>query len=173
MLALPWLRRLQRRWFPRRVIRRASIQRVRLGLEALEERLTPSTYGVTDASDVLLRYSIAQAISNHDPNTVIGFSSALAGQTITSGLLTEIDLGPLHLPVTYTPVFDNVLVSIAGVPWQMQFFGPQHQPLGTATLVIVGTGPVEWLLANAAGLPVGEIRLDTGRHCGCGGKVPA
>lgn len=127
MLALPWLRQLQRRWFPRRAIRRAPVRRVRLGLEALEERLTPSTYGVTDASDVLLRYSIAQAISNHAPNTV-------AGQTITSGLLTEIGLGPLHLPVTYTPVFGNVLVSIAGVPWQMQFFGPQHQSLGTAAL---------------------------------------
>jgi hypothetical protein len=84
MFASWWLRSLQRRWFPRRGSRAAPIRRgVRLCLEVLEERLTPSTYTVTDASDtagsasdVTLRYAISQAVSNHDPNAVINFSSA-------------------------------------------------------------------------------------------------
>jgi hypothetical protein len=51
MFASSWLRQLQRRWFPRRAMRRVPVRRVRLGLEVLEERLTPSNYTVTDASD--------------------------------------------------------------------------------------------------------------------------
>jgi hypothetical protein len=58
-------------------------------LEALEARLTPNTYTVTDASDtvgsatdVTLRYAISQAVLLQDQNAVIGFSNALAGQVI-------------------------------------------------------------------------------------------
>src|SRR6516164_8683626 len=51
MFALWWLRQLQRRWFPDRAMRRVPIRRVRLGLEVLEERLTPSNYTGADASD--------------------------------------------------------------------------------------------------------------------------
>jgi uncharacterized repeat protein (TIGR01451 family) len=48
MFASSWLRPLQRRWFPRRTIRRASVRRVRLCLEALEGRTllsNPATTG--------------------------------------------------------------------------------------------------------------------------------
>ena len=76
MFFSPWLRQLQRRWSPRRVIRPATHRRrVRPCLEVLEERLTPSTYTVTDAkdtagnaNDVTLRYAISQAVSNKDTN---------------------------------------------------------------------------------------------------------
>ena len=52
MFASSWLRQLQRRWFPRRVVRRAPIRpRVRLQLESLEERLTPATVNVTSTAN--------------------------------------------------------------------------------------------------------------------------
>jgi large repetitive protein len=97
MFASSWLRQLQRRWVGRRAIRRAPVRRVRLALEPLEDRLTPSnnlptiTYTVTDASDnagsasdVTLRYAINQAIANASTqNSVIDFSGSLANTTIT------------------------------------------------------------------------------------------
>src|SRR6516162_5680384 len=90
MFASSWLRQLQRRWFPRRARRRVPVRRVRLDLEVLEERLTPSSYTVTDASDtagsatdVTLRYAINQAVSNKDTNAVITLSTDLSFQTIT------------------------------------------------------------------------------------------
>ena len=79
-------------FFRKRVRRVANPSRrtIRPCLEALEDRITPSTYTVTDAADtagsptdVTLRYAINQAIVNNDTNAVINFSSALAGQTIT------------------------------------------------------------------------------------------
>ena len=99
MFTTEWLHQLRSRWFGRRsrngarkrppAIRR----RVRLSLESLEERLTPSTYTVTDAgdtagsaTDVTLRYAINQAVSNQDQNAVIGFSNTLAGKSINLSL---------------------------------------------------------------------------------------
>jgi hypothetical protein len=43
MFATSWLRQLQRRWFPRRVNRRAPVRRMRPRLEVLEDQVTPST----------------------------------------------------------------------------------------------------------------------------------
>src|SRR5215472_4360049 len=92
MAARSWIRRL----FDRKphTIRNDRV-RFRPRLEALEDRLTPSSYTVTDASDtagsandVTLRYAIDQSIANHDPNAVIDFSSSLANQTIT---LSQLD----------------------------------------------------------------------------------
>jgi hypothetical protein len=75
MFASSWLRQLQRRWFPRRTMRRVPVRRGRVGLEVLEERLTPSTWYVWNGSDtagssndVTLRYAINQSVSNHDQN---------------------------------------------------------------------------------------------------------
>src|SRR5215469_5860487 len=118
MFASSWLRQLQRRWFPRRAMRRVPIRRVRLGLEALEERLTPSNYTVTDASDtagsasdVTLRYAINQAVSSQDQNAVIGFSSALAGQTLT---LSQSDSSSANIYGPTAFVVNNAKITIDG-----------------------------------------------------------
>ncbi|MGH7168841.1 MAG: hypothetical protein ACRELG_00995, partial [Gemmataceae bacterium] len=116
MFAFSWLRQLQRRWFGRRAIRRVPVCRVRLCLEALEDRLTPSTYTVTDAgdtagsaSDVTLRYAITQAVANQDQNAVIGFSSTLAGQTIKLSLT---DSNTSYGPTAF--VVNNAKITIDG-----------------------------------------------------------
>src|SRR5262249_17379784 len=118
MFAFSWLRQLQRRWFPGRAMRRVPVRRVRLGLEALEERLTPSTYTVSDASDtagsasdVTLRYAINQAVSNKDTNAVIGFSSALAGQTLT---LSQNDSSSANIYGPTAFVVNNAAITIDG-----------------------------------------------------------
>jgi hypothetical protein len=74
----------------RKTLPAPGCRRVRPWLEALEERLMPSTYTVTDpndsagsASDVTLRYAINAALSTGDQNAVINFSSSLTGQTIS------------------------------------------------------------------------------------------
>ena len=118
MLAFSWLRQLQRRWFPRRPIRRAPVRRVRLHLEPLEDRLTPSTYTVTDASDaagsandVTLRFAISQAVSTQDQNAVINFSSTLAGQTIT---LSQNDTSAANIYGPTAFVVNNAKITIDG-----------------------------------------------------------
>ncbi len=95
MFAPLWLHQVRRRWFghrPRNSGRKIAPIRRRaiVCLEALEDRLTPSIYTVTDASDtagsasdVTLRYAITQAVGNKDTNAVINFSNTLAGTTIT------------------------------------------------------------------------------------------
>src|SRR5215469_10874338 len=118
MFASSWLRELQRRWFPDRAMRRVPIRRVRLGLECLEERLTPSNYTVTDASDtagsasdVTLRYAINQAVSNKDTNAVIDFSSALAGKTLT---LSQNDSSSANIYGPTAFVVNNAKIVIDG-----------------------------------------------------------
>jgi hypothetical protein len=85
-------------------------------LEVLEERLTPSTYTVTDANDtagsandVTLRYAINQAVSKKDQNAVINFSNALAGQAITLSL-TDSNNG--YGPTAF--VVNNARITIDG-----------------------------------------------------------
>src|SRR5215469_6545105 len=118
MFASSWLRQLQRRWFPHRALRRVPIRRVRLGLECLEERLTHSTYTVTDssdtagsASDVTLRYAIHQAVSNKDPNAVIGFSGGLVGKTLT---LSQNDTSSANIYGPTAFVVNNARITIDG-----------------------------------------------------------
>src|SRR5262249_13588482 len=63
MFASSWLRQLQRRWFPRRTIRRASVRRVRLCLEALEDgTLLPN---VATTGDLITAIQTA----NNNPGT--------------------------------------------------------------------------------------------------------
>jgi hypothetical protein len=76
-----------------------------------------------------------------------------------SGLLSEISVGSLSLPVTYTNTSGGVLVTIAGVPWQVNFIGANGQHLGLATLAISADGTVEWLVLNSSGQVVGQMPL--------------
>jgi hypothetical protein len=89
------------------------------------------------------------------------FQAQLAGQSVlgfaysSSGLLTQIDVGSLSLPVTYTNVSGAGLVTIAGVPWQVNFFGPDGQYQGTATVALPGNGSAEWLIIDPTGQVIG------------------
>jgi hypothetical protein len=76
-----------------------------------------------------------------------------------SGLLSEISVGSLSLPVTYTNVSGGILVTIAGVPWQVNFIGANGQHQGLATLTISADGTVEWLVLNSSGQVVGQMPL--------------
>jgi hypothetical protein len=93
------------------------------------------------------------------------FQAQLAGQSLlgfaysSSGLLTEIDVGSLSLPVTYTNVSGDALVTIAGMPWQVNFFGPNGQYQGTATVALPGNGSAEWLFIDPTGQVLGATLL--------------
>jgi hypothetical protein len=118
MFASSWLRQLQRRWFPRRAIRRAAVRRrVRLCLEPLEDRLTPSSYTVTDASDtagsandVTLRYAINQAVASGDQNAVINFDLP-ANTTLT---LSQNDSSSANVYGPTAFVVNNAKITIDG-----------------------------------------------------------
>jgi hypothetical protein len=76
-----------------------------------------------------------------------------------SGLLSEISVGSLSLPVTYTNTSGGVLVTIAGMPWQVNFVGANGQHLGLATVALNGDGTAELLLINSTGQVVGQMPL--------------
>jgi hypothetical protein len=76
-----------------------------------------------------------------------------------SGLLTEISVGSLTLPVTYTNVSGGVLVTIAGVPWQVNLVGANGQNLGIASVALSADGTAELLLFNSSGQVVGQTPL--------------
>jgi hypothetical protein len=72
MFAFSWLRQLQRRWFPRRPIRRVPVRQVRLGLEVLEDRtlLSGGLPYATATNSSQLAADITAANANGGPNTI-------------------------------------------------------------------------------------------------------
>jgi uncharacterized repeat protein (TIGR01451 family) len=154
MIRRSWIRRL----FDQkpRTIRRHPV-RWRPGLEALEDRLTPSTYTVTDASDtagsandVTLRYAIDQAIANQDQNAVIGFSSSLAHQTIT---LSQLDSNNSDGSTAFFISNANIIIDGSGA----------------AGLVISGGNTLRpFTLASSSGLTLENLTLQDGLAKGTG-----
>jgi hypothetical protein len=51
------------------------------------------------------------------------------------------------------------LVTIAGMPWQVNFFGPNGQYQGTATVALPGNGSAEWLFIDPTGQVLGATLL--------------
>jgi hypothetical protein len=85
--------------------------------------------------------------------SLLGFSYS------PSGLLTEIDVGSLSLPVTYSNVSGDTLATIAGVPWIVTFSNSNGQPQGIVTLALAGDGSAEWLFHDANGQVIGATPL--------------
>ena len=83
--------------------------------------------------------------------TQLGFSYA------PSGLLTQINVGPMSFPVAYSNVSGNKVVTIDGVPWQINFFNSMGQYQGIQTLILNGDGTTSWLILNSNGQVVGEM----------------
>ncbi len=114
-----WLESLIRSWSSRSRTQTARPRRgAQLGIETLEERLTPSTYTVTDASDiagsstdVTLRYAITRAVGNNDQNAVINFSNTLAGQTLT---LSQNDISRANIYGPTAFVVNNAKITVDG-----------------------------------------------------------
>ena len=86
----------------------------------------------------------------------------LAGQSLfgyeysSSGLLTQIDVASLAMPVTYTQVAaGDVLVTIDGMPWQWNFINSAGQSQGMETLALTSDGSAEWIVYNSAGQIIG------------------
>ena len=87
----------------------------------------------------------------------------LAGQSLfgytysASGLLTQINISSLSMPVTYTPITGGELATIDGVPWQITFLNSDNQSLGIATLALNGDGSTQWLLYDSNGQLIGAL----------------
>jgi hypothetical protein len=119
MIASLWLHQLWIRLFGRpsrkTVPNKPLRRRVRLRLDVLEERLTPSTYIVNDASDtpgssadVTLPYAISQAL-NAGGDSTIEFSPSLSGQTIT---LSQAGSNNTYGPTAF--IISNANITIDG-----------------------------------------------------------
>lgn len=74
-----------------------------------------------------------------------------------AGMLTQINVDSLILPVKYTDVSGGVLVTIAGLPWQMNFINSNGQSEGIATLSLAPDGSAEWLLVDPNGHVLGTL----------------
>jgi hypothetical protein len=74
----------------------------------------------------------------------------------TAGLPTQINVASVSLPVTYTNVGGNVIVTIAGLPWQLNFFNSSGQFQGLQSLAFASDGTPEWLTFDASGQIVGS-----------------
>jgi hypothetical protein len=77
--------------------------------------------------------------SNGDLNTIPFFVAPLE-YFYTNQLLKEFRYGFLDLQVGRVNIGGQVLVTLDGVPWQAQFFGPQGQFLGAVTLAPPDSG---------------------------------
>ncbi len=74
-----------------------------------------------------------------------------------SGLLTQINVASQSLPVTYTNVSGDVVMSTDGVPWQLAFLNSDGQYQGSVTLSLAGDGSVDLLIFNSSNEFVGEV----------------
>jgi hypothetical protein len=87
----------------------------------------------------------------------MGGQSLLGFSYTGLGLPTQINLSSMSLPVTYANISGNEVVSIDGVPWQVNFFNSKGQYQGLATLLLNADGSREWLIYNASGQAIGVV----------------
>ncbi len=84
------------------------------------------------------------------------------GQTVLGyayspvGLLLQINVSSVTLPVTYTHTSSDVLVTIGGLPWQLNFFNSTGQFQGLISLAFASDGSPEWLMYNSSGQITGS-----------------
>ena len=138
-----WVKKMLSRGARRRS-RAATGRGMKLTLETLEDRITPSNWLVTDASggagsagDVTLRYAVSHA-ANGD---AISFQSSLSGSTIT--LTSTLNV--------------NASVSITG--------------LGAANLTVSGSGAVQvFNIAAATTVSISGLTITNG-NAGSGGGI--
>jgi hypothetical protein len=139
-----------------------------ISLAYTDDPPTPASFANGNASTTLY-FNIWNALL---PTTLTFAADAsqqtqaqLAGQSLLgfvfspSGLLSEINVGSFSLPVTYNNVSGGVLVTIAGVPWQMNFVDANGQHQAIATLAVSADGTPEWLFVNSSGQVVGQSPL--------------
>jgi hypothetical protein len=95
MFSFPWLRQLQRRWFPRRPIRQTSFarRRVRLCLEGLEERVVPAMFNV-GAGDVAGLIAAINTANGNGQSNIIN----LTASTYNLTAINNFWYGPDGLP---------------------------------------------------------------------------
>lgn len=74
-----------------------------------------------------------------------------------SGLLTQINTTSQSLPVQYSNVAGNELVTIDGAPWQVNFFNSNGQYQGLATLILNPDSSTQWLFFSANGQAIGAV----------------
>jgi hypothetical protein len=68
---------------------------------------------------------------------------------------TEFRFGPIDLHVGFANVGNLTVVTLNGMPWQVLFFGPQHQLLGVVTLFLNDDSGLALLLSGALDQIVG------------------
>lgn len=155
---------------------RLARRSIRLRLEALEERLTPSTYTVTgdtaaSAADVTLRYAITQAIQNQDQNAVIQFSSTLAGQTIT---LSAHDSNTSYGPTAFVINNANITIDASGSPGLVLSGGGLLRPfavMNTGSLTLDNLTVADGMAQGGAGGSGSGAKGSGGGGAGLGGAV--
>jgi YD repeat-containing protein len=147
MLRNLWLRTLTRRWFVRPSSssskRRTSLRRLRLGLEPLEDRVTPSTtITVNDASGGMDNAANVTVAGLGSKVTLIDAINAANNTSATSGGSYVIDLS--HLPansiITFTQPLNNMTITSNNVVQDQNWYGPDALPAISSNITIQGHG---------------------------------
>jgi hypothetical protein len=101
MYALSWFRQLQRRWFPRRVIRPAPVRRpVRPRLEVLEDRVVPANI----TSEVYVNPTVQITPGFTVTETVTAKVTTFPGFDMATGQITPVPAGAVN-PTNGTVLF--------------------------------------------------------------------
>ncbi len=80
-----------------------------------------------------------------------------ASYSSSNGLLSEVSLGSLSVPVTYTQTGSSMVASVEGVPWGVVLFNGNGQFQGFASVAISSDGSAVWVVTNSNNQPVGEF----------------
>jgi hypothetical protein len=98
-----------------------------------------------------------------DPNDDAQMQFSLANALVISasyspstyGLLSQINVGPLSIPVVYTHIGSDVLATVEDVPWGILFFNSDGQLQGSATPQTTPDGSLDWVIYDAKHNPIG------------------
>jgi trimeric autotransporter adhesin len=73
------------------------------------------------------------------------------------GLLSDITVGSVSMPMTYTTTGNSTVAAIGGVPWGVILFNMSGQFVGTASVGLSADGTPMWVIFDANGQPVAEL----------------
>jgi trimeric autotransporter adhesin len=80
-----------------------------------------------------------------------------ASYSTSTGLLSQVSLSSLSMPVSYVTTGNSVVASVGGVPWGMILYNTDGQFVGTASVTLGADGTPMWFLSDANGQPAGEL----------------
>jgi hypothetical protein len=132
---------------------------------AYNDNATPASFASVNSTrklflnawNGLLPSTLSFAADGTELNQIQSSGQTLLGFAYSPvGLLLQINVSSVTFPVAYNHVASNVLVTIGGIPWQVNFFNEAGQFQGLLSLAFASDGSPEWLIYNSSGQIVGS-----------------